>query len=195
MEWLKRFKIKRLHNQLKLLSVGRLNNTSSPAALKKEISLYYTLAKIYESMINKKKHPFAREQLMACYRALASLDDAQAQFIMGEKTLAEAKVRQELQDSGILASEANAAYVNKLFEDVHGFFLAAEKNKHVKAKRLRGLCYINGWGVPINKDLGFDLLVASIEEENAWNKVQKIFKELGINQASFFSELFQHRKK
>lgn len=195
MGWLKRFKIKRLQKQLKVLSAARLNHTSSTEALQKEIALYYMLAKVYESLAGEKKHPFAREQALACYRAAAALDDAQAQFLVGQKVLEEARMREELQMSGLFASESNATYLKMLYHDAHGFLLAAEKHQHIKAKRVRGLCYINGWGVPVDKDAGFDLVVASIEQENAWDRVQKIFSELGINQSSFFSELFQHRKK
>lgn len=193
--WFKRFKIKRLQKQIRVLSAARLNHTSTTEALQKEIALYFTLAKLYESLIGAKKNPFAREQALACYRAAAALDDAPAQFIVGQKLLEEAKMREELQNSGFFASEANATYLKMLYHDAHGFLLAAEKHQHIKAKRVRGLCYINGWGVPIDKNIGFDLVVASIEQENSWDRVQKIFAELGINQSSFFSELFQHRKK
>lgn len=193
--WFKRLKIKRLQKQLRVLSAARLNHTSSTEALQKEIGLYFTLAKLFESLIGHKKHPFAREQALACYRAAAALDDAPAQFIVGQKLLEEARMREELQSSGFFASDANATYLKMLYHDAHGFLLAAEKHQHIKAKRVRGLCYINGWGVPIDKNVGFDLVVASIEQENAWDRVQKIFAELGINQSSFFSELFQHRKK
>lgn len=193
--WFKRFKIKRLQKQIKVLSAARLHHTSSNDVLQKEIGLYFILAKLYESTIGKKKHPFAREQALACYRAAAALDDAQAQFIVGQKLLEEARFREELQASDIFASDANATYLTMLYNDAHGFLLAAEKHQHIKAKRVRGLCYINGWGVPVDKNVGFDLVVASIEQENSWDRVQKIFAELGINQSSFFSELFQHRKK
>ncbi len=193
--WFKRLKVKRLQKQLRVFSAARLNHTSSTEALQKEIGLYFTLAKLYESLLGKKKHPFAREQALACYRAAAALDDAPAQFIVGQKLLEEARMREELQGSGLFASDANATYLKMLYHDAHGFLLAAEKHQHIKAKRVRGLCHITGWGVPVDKNLGFDLVVASIEQENSWDRVQKIFAELGINQSSFFSELFQHRKK
>lgn len=195
MGWFKRFKIKRLQKQIKVISAGRLNHTSSTEDLHKEIGLYFSLAKLYESVQGEKKHLFAREQALACYRAAAALDDAQAQFIVGQKLLEEARMREEMQLSGLFASEANATYLKMLYHDAHEFLLGAEKHQHIKAKRLRGLCYINGWGVPVDKNVGFDLVVASIEQENSWDRVQKIFAELGINQSSFFSELFQHRKK
>ena len=161
----------------------------------KEIALYFELAKIYESLWRDKKYPFARIEAMACYRAAAALDDAKAQFIVGQNSLDEAKLRQALQDSGIFNTDSNQASLNLLFQDAHAFLNAAEKHQHIKAKRLRGLCYINGWGVPVDKNVGFDLVVASIEQENSWDRVQKIFAELGINNSAFFSELFQHRKK
>ncbi len=193
--WFKRLKVKRLQKQLRVFSAARLNHTSSTEALQKEIGLYFTLAKLYESLLGKKKYPFAREQALACYRAAGALDDAPAQFIVGQKLLEEARMREELQSSGLFASDANATYLKMLYHDAHGFLLAAEKHQHIKAKRVRGLCHINGWGVPVDKNVGFDLVVASIEQENSWDRVQKIFAELGINQSSFFSELFQHRKK
>lgn len=195
MGWIKRLQIKHIQKKLKVLNTTRMNQVGSNEVIEKEIALYFQLAKIYESILGEKKHPFAREQALACYRAAAALDNAQAQFTVGQKLLDEARMREELQASGLFASESNAAYLNILYRDALGFLLAAEKRQHIKAKRLRGLCYINGWGVPVDKDLGFDLVVASIEQENAWDRVQKIFAELDINKSTFFSELFQHRKK
>lgn len=195
MGWVKSFKIKRLQKKLKVFYSARTNHVAANDAIDKEIALYFDLAKIYESLLGEKKHPFAREQALACYRAAAALDNAQAQFLVGQKLLDEARMREELQASGVFASDSNASYLTMLYRDALGFLEAAEKKQHIKAKRLRGLCYINGWGVPVDKDVGFDLVVASIEQENAWDKVQKIFAELEINKSTFFSELFQHRKK
>lgn len=195
LKWWKRFKIKRLKKQLKVLSASRLNNSVTNQAMQKEIALYFEVAKLYELLSSDKKTPFAREHALACYRAAAALDNETAQFLVGQKLLEEARMRDSLQSDGLLASDANASYLNLLYQEAHAFLLAAEKHQHIKAKRLRGLCYINGWGVPVDKDAGFDLVVASIEQENSWDRVQKIFSELGINQSSFFSELFQHRKK
>jgi TPR repeat protein len=194
-KWWKRQKIKRVQKQLKTLSAARLNHTVTSEALQKEITLYFELATLYESLLGEVKLPFAREQALACYRAAAALDNAQAQFLVGQKLLEEARMREELESGGLFASDANAAFLKVLYHDVHAFLLAAEKHQHIKAKRVRGLCYINGWGVPVDKDAGFDLVVASIEQENSWDRVQKIFAELGINKSAFFSELFQHRKK
>lgn len=176
------------------MQLSRLQNQSNQEVLQKELATYDKLAKVYENLKGHKKFPFARIQALACYRAAASLDNSEAQFTLGTQLLEEAKLRNELQNSELFASTSNQFFMQKLYKEAHAFLLAAEEQQHINAKRIRGLCYINGWGVDINKDYGFDLVVASIEQENSWDRVQKIFKDLGINKSSFFSELFQHRK-
>ncbi len=190
-----RFKINRMLKHLRSMQQARLNNQASAELLKKELVTYARLADIYERLKGKKRFPFAREQAIAAYRAAALLNDATAQYTLGIKLLDEAKLRENLQQGEILASDSNAFFMKELYKEAHGFLLAAENQQHIKAKRIRGLCYINGWGVPVDKDLGFDLVVDSIDQENSWDRVQKIFAELGINKSSFLSELFKHRKK
>lgn len=190
----KRFKIKRLMKQLKIMQSSRTQNQGSDALRHKEIAAYAKLADIYEHLKGKKKFPFAREQALACYRSAALLGDVTAQYNLGIKLLDEAKLRDTLQQSGLFATDSNALFLRELYKEAHAFLLEAEKQQHINAKRIRGLCYINGWGVEIDKDKGFDLVVASIEQENSWDRVQKIFAKLGINKSSFFSDLFQHRR-
>ena len=176
------------------MQLSRLQNQASQETLQKELAAYDKLAKIYEKLNGHRKFPFARVQALACYRAAAALDNVEAQFTLGQKLLEEAKLRDTLQGGELFASVSNELFMRELYKEAHAFLLAAEKEQHINAKRIRGLCYINGWGVEADKDFGFDLVVESIEQENSWERVQKIFKELGINQSSFFSELFQHRK-
>jgi hypothetical protein len=192
--WFKKFKINRIQKQLRSMKQSRLQNQASDEMLRKELIIYARLAHVYEKLKGKKRYPFAREQALACYRAAAVLDDTVAQFTLGSKLLEEAKLRDSLQQGELFATASNELFMNELYKEAHAFLLSAEKQQHINAKRIRGLCYINGWGVPVDKDVGFDLVVASIEQENSWDRVQKIFKELGINQSSFFSELFRHRK-
>lgn len=192
--WLKQIQINRLQKKLRNMQLSRLQNQSNQEMLSRELATYLKLAKIYETLIRKKKYPFAREQAFACYRAAAVLGDINAQFTLGSKLLELAKLMDSLQKNELFASDSNAFFMTELYKEAHAFLLEAEKKQHINAKRIRGLCYINGWGVPVNKDLGFDLVVESIEQENGWDRVQKIFKDLGINQSSFFSELFQHRR-
>ena len=94
-----------------------------------------------------------------------------------------------------MASESNALHIKELYKEAHQYLHSAVSQKPIQAKRLLGLCYINGWGVDIDKDKGFDLIVASIEEENSWPRVQKVFAEIGINKSEFFSELFRYRHR
>lgn len=190
----KRFKMKRLQKQLKIMYAARAQNQGSVALRQKEILAYAKLADLYERVKGKKKFPFAREQALACYRAAALLDDVTAQYTLGVKLLEEAKLRDTLQQSELFTTDSNALFMQELYKEAHAFLFEAEKHQHINAKRIRGLCYINGWGVDIDKDKGFDLVVASIEQENSWDRVQKIFAQLGINKSSFFSELFQHRR-
>lgn len=190
----KRFKIKRLQKQLKVMYAARAQNQGSVALRQKEVAAYAKLADLYERLKGKKKFPFAREQALACYRAAALLDDVAAQYTLGVKLLEEAKLRDTLQQSELFTTDSNALFMQELYKEAHAFLFEAEKHQHINAKRIRGLCYINGWGVDIDKDKGFDLVVASIEQENSWDRVQKIFAQLGINKSSFFSELFQHRR-
>ena len=193
--WLKRLKINRLIKKIKVMQQSRLHNQPTDEALAKERTAYHRLADMYAGLQGKKKWPFARVSMLSAYRASAMLDDCVAQYLLGKYLLDEARFREALQSEGVLASESNAAQMQILYRDAHAFLLAAEKLNHIQARRLHGLCYINGWGVPADKDRGFELVVESIEQENSWAKVPQIFKEIGLNKPEFFSALMQRRSK
>lgn len=194
MVFFKRFKIKRLIKKLLTMQRARLHNQASDEALQKERVGYHELAALYASLEGQKKFPFARESRLACYRASAMIDDAKAQYILGQMLLEEAKLRQSWETEGLFASQNNLRVLTQLYEDVHAYLSAAEALSHVEAKRLRGLCFINGWGVPADKKKGFELVVSSIQQENSWDKVPQIFASLGLNKPEFFSELTEMRK-
>jgi TPR repeat protein len=193
--WITQFKINRLVKKLKSLQQARLHNQASDDAIIKEIAGYHRLASIYESLQSKKKWPFARVMYLAVLRASSMLDDTFAQYLLGKTLLNEAKFRESMQTAGVFASEYNQGQMQDLYREAHAYLLAAEKLNHIQARRLHGLCYINGWGVPVDKDRGFTLVVESIEQENSWDKVPHIFKELGLNKPEFFSALMQRRNK
>jgi TPR repeat protein len=193
--FLTRFKINRMMKKLSAMQRYRVNNQPSAEALKKEIAGYHWLASLYTRLERKKKFPFAREAKLAALRAAAMLDDVASQFQLGKLLLDEAKVRLAWQTSGVFASMSNQRMLTQLFEEVHAYFLSAEKQAHIQAKRLRGLCYINGWGVPEDKKLGFELVMASIQQENSWERVPQIFASLGLNKPEFFSALTEFRQK
>lgn len=188
------FKIKRLTKKAKNLQQARVHNQPSEESLKKEIALYHNLAALYLTKHGKKKFPFARDMAMECYRAATNLDDAPAQYILGKNLLDEAKFRDQLQTEGLFANPSNEKQMKQLYEEALAYLIAAENLSHIQAKRLHGLCYINGWGVESDKKKGFDLIVASIDQENSWDKVPQIFAAMGLNKPEFFSALAQHRK-
>lgn len=190
----KRFKINRLTKKLLLMQRNRIHNPPTEELLKKEIEGYHLLASMYQRLEGNKKFPFAKEAKLAAYRAAAMIDDVQSQFILGKWLLDEGKIRKEW-EQGLFASQSNTRMMGLLFEEALGFLEAAEKNQHIEAKRQRGLCYIHGWGVPLDQQKGFEMIVESIQQENSWDKVPQIFASLGLNKPEFFSQLTQMRNK
>ncbi|WED44350.1 hypothetical protein [Legionella cardiaca] len=190
----KRYKIKRLTKKLKAMQQNRIHNQPSDEVLKKEIGYYHELAAIYKGLIGHKKHPFAADMVIACLRGAGTLDDANAQYEVAHLLLDEAKFRERLQLEGLFASPSNERQMKQLYEEALVYLETAEKLGHVLAKRLRGLCYINGWGVNSDKEKGFELVVASIEQENSWEKVPQIFASIGLNKPEFFAAIMKHRK-
>ncbi len=184
-----------MKKKLKALKHDRALNPTSDEAIAKEIGLYMNLAKIYQSVKNRKKFPFAEVMVNECYRAAASLDSIEAQYLLGSKLLEEGKFREEIEQEELFANPSNKRQQQQLYEEAHAYLLAADNLGHIEAKRLRGLCYINGWGVDSDKRKGFDLIVESIDKENSWDKVPQIFAEIGLNKPEFFSALAKHRNK
>ncbi len=184
-----------MKKKLKALKHNRLLNPASDEAIAKEIGLYINLAKIYQSVKNRKKFPFAILMEEECLRAAASLDSTEAQYKLGNKLLEEGKFRDQLEQEELFANVSNERQKKQLYEEAHAYLLAADNLGHIEAKRLRGLSYINGWGVESDKKKGFDLIVESIDKENSWDKVPQIFASMGLNKPEFFSALAKHRGK
>ncbi|WP_347252387.1 hypothetical protein [Legionella sp.] len=192
--FLKRFKIRKMTKKIKSMQQHRVHNQPKDEVLAKEIAIYHELAGLYQSLIGHKSYPYAAEMVRACLRTASTLDDSKAQYEVGKKLLDEAKFRTELQKEGIFASPSNEHQAKLLFEEALAYLQSAEKLGHAEARRLHGLCYINGWGVIPDKDKGFELVVQSIEQENSWDKVPQIFASIGLNKPEFFSALMKHRK-
>ena len=193
MGFFKRLKIKRLVKKLGVLKQAREHNQPKDEAVNTEKALYHQLAHIYARLHGKKKWPFARERMLACYRAASMLHDPKAQYLLGKALLDEAKMREELEASHVFASQSNERSMGQLYEEAHAYLSAAEGLQHVEARRLHGLCYINAWGVPEDKEHGFKLVVESIELEQSWDKVPQIFASIGLNKPEFFSALTKMR--
>ncbi|MCC5791113.1 MAG: hypothetical protein JJT82_00685 [Legionellaceae bacterium] len=193
--FIKRYQINRLKKKIRALQAAREHNPPEEANLMKERQLYRELARIYQKYIGSKKIPFADVWEMACYRAAADIDDIDAKFWMASRLLEEAKVRQTLEDEALFANSINHRNMTQDFEEAHAWLESAKQFHHVEALRLSGLCYINGWGVPVDRDKGFDMVVSSIDLENSWAKVPEIFAKIGLNKPEFFSALTAHRKQ
>ena len=190
---IKQFKINRLMKKINNMQQMRTHNQISDELLKKEVAAYYSLVGIYQTLVGKKKYPFSSEMILECYKAASTINDAQAEYLLAKNLLDEANFRANLQANGVFASDNNEKKMQQLFQEAHAYLLAAEKLNHIQAKRLRGLCYINGWGVDVDKKTGFELVVASIDQENSWDRVPQIFAAIGLNKPEFFSALTQHR--
>lgn len=194
MTFFKRFEINRTKKKLKALQQARLNGQASDEAIQKEINLYHSLAKVYKSLIGKKKYPYAFISAQEVYRAAASIDDASSQYLLGKELIEEAKLRQDMQNEGLFTSEINLEKINGLYKEGLLYIKQADKMQYVPAIRLHGLCYINGWGLEQDRKKGFELIIASIDKENGWDRLPQIFAEIGLNKPEFFSELTQFRK-
>ncbi len=189
----KPYKIKRLTKKLKAMQLNRIHNQPRDEVLAKEIALYHELGGLYSSLVGHKLHPQAAVMVTACLRSAADLDDANSQYQLGDKFLQEAKFREDLQREELFASPGNERQMKRLYDEALVYLKNAEKLNHSEAKRLHGLCYINGWGVETDKDKGFELVVESIEQENSWDQVPQIFAEIGLNKPEFFSALMKRR--
>lgn len=187
-------KIKRLNKKIKAYKHGRRSDPAASQIVKKELNCYFSLAKIYKKLIGHKKYPFAQIAVYECYRAAAELESAEANYLLGKHLLEDAKYRLSLQHSGVLDSPINAKHAEESFKEAHAYLKAADQLQHVQAKRLRGLCYINGWGVPADKDGGFELVVSSIEMEGSWDKVPQIFAAIGLNKPEFFAAIMKRQQ-
>lgn len=191
---IKHWKIKRIEKKIKSMQLSRVNNQPSDQVVKREILYYFELATLYKKQIGKKHFPFAEIMVIECYKGAAHLNDSAAHYQLGQLFLNEGKYRQNLQNEGVFSSDENQKRCISAFEQAHAHLLAAEKLGHIQAKRLRGLAIINGWGQPSDKNAGFELVVASIEQEGSWDKVPQIFAAMGLNKPEFFSAIMQKRK-
>lgn len=189
-----RWKINRLSKKIKSMQLNRVNNQPTDQQVKKEVLTCFELAELYKKQIGKKNFPFAEIMVVECYKAATNLNDSAAHYQLGQMFINEGKYRQNLQNDGVFSSEENQKRCISVFEQAHAHLLAAEKLGHVEAKRLRGLAIINGWGHEADKNAGFELVVASIEQEGSWDKVPQIFAAMGLNKPEFFAAIMQKRK-
>lgn len=193
MKFFTRMKIRSLSKKAMALFKNRQNNAVSEADEKREIAIYLELAKLYDQSIYNKKIHNAKEYALECYRAAGSLNDINSQYIVAERLMENGKFWSKMKNS-LFACSAHSNYAENAFKESFVYLQSAEEKGHPLAKRLHGLAYIHGWGVDIDEDKGFKLVVDSIEQENAWDRATEIFKELGLNKPEFFSSIMSMRK-
>ena len=108
------------------------------------------------------------------------------------KALRQTRESNQVSDLAI-QTEKNVRTMGQLYEEAHAYLSSSEGFQHVEARRLHGLCYINGWGVAEDQERGFKLVVESIEIEQSWDRVPQIFASIGLNKPEFFSALTKMR--
>ena len=187
--------IKKLLKKVKAFQAARESAEPSESALKKEIKTYLKLISIYQKFIGNKRHPHAHLKMVECYRVAAGLKDPESCFVLGKIMLDEGNCRQALEEEGFLTHPVNQKDRDKCYEQAHVYLEAATQLGHIEAMRLLGMCYIHGWGKPADKDKGFDMVVNSIDKDNAWDKLPDIFARLGLNKPELISELMQYRRR
>lgn len=191
--WFTRLKLKSMLKKATAMHNHRENNAVSDIIIKKEVILLYEIAKVYEKNQYHKKFPRARENMLEAYRAAAALNDANAKYLVGKQLMDDGKFWDSLQSTAF-ACNAHKKYAAAAYEEAFVYLDAAESAGHPLAKRLKGLAFVNGWGVAKDNDKGFSLIVDSIDQENAWDRATKIFDEIGLNKPEFFSSIMSIRQ-
>lgn len=192
---LKSWKIKRFIKKLKAMQQYRIHNQPKDEILKKESNYWLALASLYQKSIGDKKHPFAEIHMLESYRNAADLGNTEAQYLAGRYLLDEAKCREQGQKEGLFNSAANEQLKAICYQEAHQLLSEAEKFGHILAQRLHGLSLINGWGTETDMEKGFDLIAASIDKENSWDKVPQLFAEMQLNKPEFFAAAMKRRTK
>jgi len=153
-----------------------------------EIKLQYELAEFYKNHRFDKDVPHAEIYEFECYRLAAILGDIKAQYLCGKKLLEKGRFWEGMAQT-LYTCQAHNKYAYEAYKEGLTYLETAEQNGYAPAKRLRGLAFMHGWGLPKDYDLGFNLIVASIEEEKAWDKAKEILQGIGLNASEFFAKL------
>lgn len=195
MALLKQRKIKRLTAKLKRLKQSRLQNAAAYENVAKELKIMKSLTAVYQKLIGHRRFPFAEDMVKETLRAAVLLEDKGAAYALAERLLEEAKFRSDLEKEGLFSSSINAKYAKQLYAEAHAYIEAAIKLGNAEGKRLLGVCFIKGFGVEVDRTKGFDLIIASVEDENSWDRVPEIFSAIAKDDPELFQALMRHRPK
>lgn len=192
--WYIRLKLKSMAKKAMVMNKNRLHSPVSDEIMKKEIELLYAIAKLYDKYRFHKKFPFGAQSAIEAYRVAASLNDPNAQYIVGQRLLEQGKYWDSFKGTPF-ESAVHQRYASDVYREAFAYLDSAEATGHALAKRLKGLAFINAWGVEKNSDKGFALVVDSIDLEKSWDRATKIFEEIGLNKPEFFSSIMSIRQK
>lgn len=188
---LKKIKLSGLRKKVQTNAEQR--EAGNAPVLQDECQALFALAAFYHDNRDDTDIPYAELLSRETYRAAASLGDTEAQYLCGQLFLDTAKFWTDFAN-GMLGNNIHQQYAHAHYQEAFFYLDEAKQAGHALATRLRGMTYIRGWGEEKNTDRGFELIVKSIELQNAWDKATQIFTELGLNSPEFFSALVKFKK-
>lgn len=190
--WFKRLQLQGKLKQLKKWQYMREQGNEQAKA--SEIKMLIDIAEFFARQVGNKNFPQAALQKFEYYRAAAGLQDAKAQYLCALMCFDVGRFYETWYQSAY-TRPIQERYMKEAYEQAFAFLNAAEENRYVEAKRYKGLAYIYGWGVTKDTNKGFNLILESIEMQNAWAQATKIIDSLHLNSPEFFQALTQYKAK
>ncbi len=188
MNYFQKIKLKRLQKRLhKLLSLYEQEGLDSH--VKSLTQGFYAMAGLYERHRFDKHVPNAEFYALECYRVLASYGDVKAQYLLGERLLNYGKFWESLSQNSLYKTNRPKAYAQSFFDESLVYLQAADEQSYPLARRLLGMIYIHAWGRPSDLQKGYQLILESIDLEQAWGRATQIFDTLKLNSPEFFAAL------
>lgn len=192
MTFFKRMKLRSLQKKAKKLH--QIRDQGKGTGFKAEIAVLFELAEFFDKNRFHKKFPEAETFALEYYRAAASLDDAKAQYILSQRLFDKARFYDNW-NQDIYGSSVHQRYAALYYEDAFKYLKESEAGGYALAKRYHGLAYIHAWGVAKDSEKGFQMIIDSIEMEQAWDRATKILEELKLNSPEFFNSIMKHQAK
>jgi len=193
MNFLQKRKLKALRKKVEKTHTLREQDATN-LNRKNEVTAQEELAKFYAAHRFDKDIPNAEILELECYRANAALGEVRAQYLCGEHLLTKAKFWANWAQNPIYGASIHKKYATNLFDEAFAYLEAADAVGYVLAKRLLGMIYIHGWGVPKDVGRGYKYVLDSIELEQAWDRANRIFEELKLNSPEFFAALQSYKR-
>jgi TPR repeat protein len=191
--WMTLFRIKRIKKKLSKMQQFRQSHDVDDAKIQNEIKYELKLHDLYQKLIGKKKHPFAQMLAVESWRAAAQLNHVPSMYELGNFYLKMAQCRENLEQEKIFSSAENQRAMKDAYLQAHTFLEAAQKMGHLDAMLLYGLCFIFGWGMPIDQNKGYQLVIESIDKKQCWGKLPQLFAPMGLNKSEFFEALIKRQ--